>query len=981
MPSDPNIELYGARLWTGDDNWDTAYRLTPRDFVPGSSFPDAGPPGGMATESFRVPSIFVNYKVGLRAQDEEALEGSDLPKPFATGGTFDPLAIALSPVVGGQPGDTVKVAVMLVNAGNALDAILADAFDRRSWALCPHRWADVLDPGGVSVESLEVAIPMSATPADTDTVFIATTSLSDKTKTGGAFALVIVGSGGPLPSPPDTVATPVPCANMYVTNGIVYDTVRKGSRIYVGGFFDYVGPPTGNAAALDATTADLLFPSMISGQVYAVEPDGVGGWYIGGIFQHVAGLPRENLVHILANSTIDDWNPGTNGVVNALKVSGDRLYVGGNFSQVGGQNHAGLAAIELATGQVAAWGPTTLTGGGIKAILVLGSRVYVGGSFTSIGGWPSRNLAWVDATSGAVNPWMPNPNAEVNHLAFGTSGGPTIYVSGAFTMIDGQPRNYLAAFNFSSQNLTTWNPNPNAIVATVLVSGSTVYVGGNFGNIGGQPRAGIAALDAGTGAATSWNPGTDGTVFALALNGATIFAGGLFTTAGGQPRRGLAALDATTGNAEAWVAHASDEVGCLATAGNSVYVGGHFSSIGGENRKSLVSLDANTGRVTSWNPDVSGQVAAIVVSDNTVYIGGLFGFVGSQPRNRIASIDATTGAVNPWNPSANGGVNTLALGGTTLYAGGLFTSIGGQARNRLAALNIGSGLATPWNPNANASVNKIQLEGEKLYVCGSFTTIGGQSRNRIAALITSSGNPTAWNPNANGTISTLSTLDGRVYAGGSFTTIGGAARRYLAALDSASGNAHVWNPNPDGSVRSLAMRPGFVDVGGNFTQIAGQARFYFAELTASSGLPTERNPILDGPVYALAADPYNILIGGDFYTVSVFSRRCYACLNLFPPPVGVPRQTSKFVQALFSRVSPNPSTRGTRIEYALPLAADVRIWIFDIQGRTVARLVDERKQAGSHSLTWDDPRCGPGVYLVHLEAAGMKSTQRLVKIR
>ena len=58
--------------------------------------------------------------------------------------------------------------------------------------------------------------------------------------------------------------------------------------------------------------------------MYAVVPDGAGGWYIGGDFAYVGGLPRNCLAHIASNFTVAAWNPNANAVVRALAVSGYR---------------------------------------------------------------------------------------------------------------------------------------------------------------------------------------------------------------------------------------------------------------------------------------------------------------------------------------------------------------------------------------------------------------------------------------------------------------------------------------------------------------------------------------------------------------------------------------------------------------------------------------------------------------------------------
>ena len=125
--------------------------------------------------------------------------------------------------------------------------------------------------------------------------------------------------------------------NFWVTNGTVRAIARDpDGRIYAGGDFTYVGPPTGAAVPIHALTGSVFgtFPK-IAGEVYAVMPDGHGGWYVGGRFTSVGGLARNNVAHIAANGSVGAWNPnvtGPNSKVLALSRLGSTIYIGGFFS-------------------------------------------------------------------------------------------------------------------------------------------------------------------------------------------------------------------------------------------------------------------------------------------------------------------------------------------------------------------------------------------------------------------------------------------------------------------------------------------------------------------------------------------------------------------------------------------------------------------------------------------------------------------------
>ncbi len=82
----------------------------------------------------------------------------------------------------------------------------------------------------------------------------------------------------------------------------------------------------------------------------------------------------------------------------------------------------------------------------------------------------------------------------------------------------GQPRNYLAAIDVTTGEVTSWNPGVSNGVSTLAVSGSAVYAGGNFTSAGGEVRNHLAAIDATTGQLTNWNPSANSRVWSIAVS-------------------------------------------------------------------------------------------------------------------------------------------------------------------------------------------------------------------------------------------------------------------------------------------------------------------------------------------------------------------------------------------------------------------------------------------------------------------------------
>ena len=77
---------------------------------------------------------------------------------------------------------------------------------------------------------------------------------------------------------------------------------------------------------------------------------------------------------------------------------------------------------------------------------------------------------------------------------------------------------------------------------------------------------------------------------------------------------------------------------------------------------------------------------------------------------------------------------------------------------------------------------------------------------------------------------------------------------------------------------------------------------------------------------------------------------------------------------------PNPFNPSTTIKFALPKAANVSIDVFNILGRRVASLVNQRKNAGNHTTQFQASNLSSGVYFYTLRIDGkvLKSQKMLL---
>ena len=78
---------------------------------------------------------------------------------------------------------------------------------------------------------------------------------------------------------------------------------------------------------------------------------------------------------------------------------------------------------------------------------------------------------------------------------------------------------------------------------------------------------------------------------------------------------------------------------------------------------------------------------------------------------------------------------------------------------------------------------------------------------------------------------------------------------------------------------------------------------------------------------------------------------------------------------------PNPFNPSTVISYQVPANALVTLKIFDVLGREVEALVNERQNAGNHSVIFNAANLPSGVYFYRLEAGTYHDTKKLLLLK
>jgi hypothetical protein len=100
-------------------------------------------------------------------------------------------------------------------------------------------------------------------------------------------------------------------------------------------------------------------------------------------------------------------------------------------------------------------------------------------------------------------------------------------------------------------------------------------------------------------------------------------------------------------------------------------------------------------------------------------------------------------------------------------------------------------------------------------------------------------------------------------------------------------------------------------------------------------------------------------------------------------PTGVPERATRQPAMGFALLGnyPNPFNPKTEIRYQVAGVSDVKITVYDLLGREVAVLVNEKKQPGSYEVQFDASKLASGVYIYRLQAGSFVQTKKLLLIR
>jgi hypothetical protein len=361
------------------------------------------------------------------------------------------------------------------------------------------------------------------------------------------------------------------------------------------------------------------------------------------------------------SATPDATTPQTNGRVHVIMRVDGVVYVGGSFSTVrpagkplGDPSSLGRPdafAFDAHTGAILPWNPKP--NGVVRAMAAnpFGSEIFLGGNFTTVGGKAHNHLAATAACvnhstcPGAVQPWAPGTDGGVYALA---AEGNTLYVGGLFKRINNVRHRDLGAVTISQGKLTRFAPSgaPRQVRALLISpGGARVFVGGNFQSIGSSAQNHLAALNAVTGAPGRWRDHPPYAVLSLAETSSTLWAAG---AGGGGHMRSYRMSD---GHQERQTV-ANGNVSSISMYHGEVLAVGHFTQYGIQKRKHVALINGSTGKVDlTWAPELLGTPLGGFSGlgyGQQLYVGGDFLKIDSTPQQSLASFsDSQTDTTAP----------------------------------------------------------------------------------------------------------------------------------------------------------------------------------------------------------------------------------------------------------------------------------------------------------------------------------------------
>ena len=683
------------------------------------------------------------------------------------------------------------------------------------------------------------------------------------------------------------------------------DTLFLGKLFKNDGVTNGFGHLSGGISFFD-NSGNLLSDSVRNGRLYACIPDGNNGFYAAGKWRYQQGVfhidengqlintfsqTEVRLFDILAahltcgnnslyvtsakytqgvsisvngktirslfkldaaTGEIDTaFHPNPNGQVYVTLLKGDTLFVGGSFSEIGGVNRTGLAAVNANTGAVYDWDPSFndtdgfflgVGGHHVSDLEMVHDTLYAAGIFLTNSQSKTENISslvrynmadgGLDTTFHLSRERSGVSMPEFSSLAYHNG---QLFFSGYFDMQDesGNKMKNAGVLNVKTLKI-------NKISKEILLVGLKQQAFGaqgklklkvydnilyltNFIAVQLNPEKVvpyITAIDLSTGKLTSWSMAPSSPVYAFAVSGGKTLLSGIFDIVKWNSSE-IAGVNVHTGKFIDFPT-VIDVQHSVSFAHNDKYlfIGSGFELFGDDTVNGLVRLRRKDLSVTRFNHQISSDNGSFFIRDLAMGKGGLyvtgtyntlsaasghasgaFATVAGQPRQNICLLDPETAALKDWQPPHyNAHTCQVFACGDEVVLSGFFTMMPAYEHTKLAKIDLETGKIADWNPVVEdrwAVVETLLASGDTLFVGGKeISKISGLDAGNLSAVSTRTGTLLSGfaPPDMDGDVNSLFKKGGQLYATGTFKKVNTISHYHVARFSTATGAVDDWAP-------------------------------------------------------------------------------------------------------------------------------------------------------------------------------------------
>lgn len=321
---------------------------------------------------------------------------------------------------------------------------------------------------------------------------------------------------------------------------------------------------------------------------------------------------------------------------------------------------------------------------------------------------------------------------------------------------------------------------------------------------------------------------------------------------------------------------------------------------------------------------------------NPAVAGTIYGITGSQSNGAFIRLDKITGAGTLIGSSGYSDITSISIRPSDNI---LFGIIGGSNTSKLYRINSSQGDAYPYTDIPIGGIKSIAFDTNSDLYCALQNgmlyryNFSSNDTDFVGATTISSLYSIAINP-----------INGQLWG---------------VAL-----NNKVFKINKNTAVSVQVGVPGF--------SITPSITFnHLGKLYGTSGLGVQQGILLQ----------YDTLTG----SATQIGPSGYSALNsiaISQQTVGIQNISTEIPMKYdLSQNYPNPFNPVTNIKFDLPQNSKVKLMIFDVLGRLVSVLVDEKLSAGTYSYKFNGRNLSSGVYFYRIEAGDFSAIKRMVVMK